>query len=243
MKTIVIVGFPHCGTTILKNKLGDCSNATEIVDEFGYDRDIPEITKDVKTEFAIVKSVQNRLNAAKLVEQGHIPIIIIRSPYFVFASLKRRFPKITYINNPDRDTVRRTRNKSVFMPLGHQFNDYENLCLQFIDCIDSKIPGAYAVRYEDLFKGGLEFLMKNIGLTPPENISKRNRDYQVVSRFGLKDILDEDDATTEEDHGAFRTVQINKPFRLMNDPEKLKDLPDRWARIINNSQAVHRCGY
>jgi len=34
-KRILVTGYPHCGTTMLRAKIGDCKNTYEQIREFG----------------------------------------------------------------------------------------------------------------------------------------------------------------------------------------------------------------
>tara|TARA_B110000971_G_scaffold22030_1_gene19947 strand:- start:15778 stop:15966 length:189 start_codon:yes stop_codon:yes gene_type:complete len=53
MKKILIVGFPHCGTTILRSIIGKCSNVTE---QFYEEYDHLNNNCICNTEFYIMKT-------------------------------------------------------------------------------------------------------------------------------------------------------------------------------------------
>ena len=86
MKKILICGFPHCGTTILKSIIGHCEDVLEIVDET-----MKINNKSSDKPFIICKWPFAKDVFFNKPYEDYIKIFIIRNPLYVFSSLNKRF--------------------------------------------------------------------------------------------------------------------------------------------------------
>ena len=96
---IIIIGFPHCGTTILRCKIGEAENVHEIMYE--TDRISSEMMYTAarnKKEWVLIKIpyiptdiVKHRgIQGSIYDKEGYHVIFTLRNPYYVFTSLTKR---------------------------------------------------------------------------------------------------------------------------------------------------------
>ena len=85
MKKILIHGFPHCGTTIMKSILGHIDNVNEIVEESDLINQV-----DNNFEFTVCKSPYTKQEYFGDDYNDYIKIFVIRNPLFVFSSLNKK---------------------------------------------------------------------------------------------------------------------------------------------------------
>lgn len=218
MKKIIVVGHPHCGTSILKCKLGDCDNTIDYPTEIecipeAFEKENrgknivikwPFIPDDLwKCEFDLSKSDKYR---------DYIVVFVIRNPYYVFTSLKQRGVNI--------------------------FRDYEgNIALyhrtidMFVKLQNNPMPNVHLVLYEGLFDNdGLENVRRDIGLEKTEGYNKNG--YKIVDNVLGVPIRQPD----RRYHAAFRTWQINQDFQNMN--QKIDLNVHEITQIMNNPNVV-----
>ena len=96
-KKIIIFGFPHSGTTILRNIISHIENVYEIVDEVSLINDKIDYTN---YKFVLCK-YPYLINENELLTTyyDYIKIFIIRNPLYVFSSLNKRFENKPLDNN------------------------------------------------------------------------------------------------------------------------------------------------
>ena len=82
---ILICGFPHCGTSILKSIIGHIEDVEEIYNETTV------ITKNSAKKFILGKFPFALDSFFDEKYKDYIKIFIIRNPLFVFSSLNKRF--------------------------------------------------------------------------------------------------------------------------------------------------------
>ena len=85
MSKILICGFPHCGTTILKSIIGHIDDVEEIIDETTI------INKPTNKKYILCKHPFTDKKFFEKDYEKYIKIFIIRNPVFVFSSLNKRF--------------------------------------------------------------------------------------------------------------------------------------------------------
>jgi len=210
-KKIVICGFPHCGTSILKSILGHIEDVEEIQHE------CKEINKSSNKNFILCKwpFTNNEFFSEKY--KDYIKIFIIRNPLFVFSSLNKRF--------------------NYNIPNNHSFNAYIDTIKMFIKYKNNPEKDIYTIRYEDLFENDfqkLKEIINNIGIKYDDKIFE-NTTYKNVICPGVKLV---NTMPSNNEHAKYRTWQINQPFISNNDISKL-DLSDvQKEQIINNSYVL-----
>jgi len=234
-------GFPHSGTTILKNRMGDCLNCVELQDELPTNnhKELFKLNFDsIDKDFVVVKSAmvleEYYRNPKRF--NNYIIVFICRNPYFVFSGIHRRFINVRFINKFD------TKGNAKFLPKHTDFRDYERFANLFLELREKPRSNTYCIKYEDLFKRDfkkLKALFNNIGLvhTPETFTGKFKDEYRVTSGVGIKESSED-----PENNFKFRTWQINQGFRNMNLTEKL-GMPREWYETIKNSSVVSKLGY
>ena len=241
-KKILITGFPHTGTSILKSKLGECAN----VYEWAYEAPIVNpnmINASGDAEFVLIKypqiPVEIRANHLMKVTRDSIYqdykiIFIIRNPWNVFTSIV----KSGY--NPIKKI------ESHFDTEYHvQVGEYLAACEKFLNARNNKenYPNIFTIKYEELFLNNSEnlfHLMDSIGLIYNEDIlNVRTKDYIHWQGESYKNI-DENLLDYRKNKFEYRTWQINQPFQNMNGEV---DIPDELSEILENSPIVQKLGY
>ena len=204
---ILICGFPHCGTSILKSIIGHIEDVEEIYNETKV------ITKNSDKKFILCKWPFAQDNFFDKEYKNYIKIFIIRNPLFVFSSLNKRF--------------------NYNIKKYHTFNCYINTLTKFIKYKNNPKKNIYTIRYEDLFENNYEKLKKilnDIGFQYDNSIFDNSK-YTNVIVNGLKLV---DKKPQNNDHGLYRTWQINKPFISNNDISKIDLNEDQIEKIVNN---------
>jgi hypothetical protein len=207
---ILICGFPHCGTSIVKSILGHIEDVEEIPTE------CLGIKKTSDKKFVVCKWPFIRSEFFGEKYKDYIKIFIIRNPLFVFSSINKRF--------------------NYKIPRNHSFNTYVNTISMFIKYKNNPEKNIYTIKYEDLFENdyhNFKELLNNIGIQYDDSIFN-NTNYTNV--IGNVKFVDEKPKNTE--HARYRTWQINQPFVSNNDISKLDLSDDQKNEIINNSYVL-----
>ena len=214
MNKILICGFPHCGTTILKSIIGHIDDVEEIVDE------TDKIDKTIHVEEGKYILCKYPFTLKKFFEKeydDYIKIFIIRNPLFVFSSLNKRFS-----------------NK---IPFGHSIDRYIQTVKLFITYINNLPANTYLIRYEDLFENNyqeIRNILDSIGIKYNDEIF----DNSKYKNQHLKSIPHVDNVPLPTDNERYRTWQINQPFVLNNDNSKIYLSKIQIKKIINNDNIL-----
>ena len=134
MSKILIIGFPHSGTTILKSIIGHIEEVEEIRNETKV------IEKNSNKKFILGKFPFAHENFFGEEYKDYIKIFIIRNPLFVFSSLNKRF-NYNILDN-------------------HNFDKYVNILKMFIKYRNNPRKDIYTIKYEDLFTNNYSDLKK-----------------------------------------------------------------------------------
>jgi len=204
---ILICGFPHCGTSILKSIIGHIEDVEEICNE------IQVITKNSGKKFILCKFpfTNDKFFGEKY--KDYIKIFIIRNPLFVFSSLNKRY------------------NYSI--PNNHNFDCYINTLTKFIKYKNNPKKNIYTIKYEDLFENNYEEFKKilnDIGFQYDYSIFDNSK-YTNSIISGTKLV---DKKPQNNNHGVYRTWQINQPFISNNDISKIDLNEIQIEKIVNN---------
>lgn len=209
MKKIIIFGFPHCGTSILKSIIGHIDEVEEIINE----TDI--ITQTTSLKKYVICKFPWTIDFFSEKYKDYIKIFIIRNPAYVFSSLNNRFK-----NN---------------IPGDHDIDSYMKTLSKFINLKNQKkYLNLYTIRYEDMFKDKfkeLRTILDSIGLSYTDDIFDNTKyENQHVKSMKIDSVLKNVEeaifATTlltfeAAHHEQFRTWQINQPFKNNNEPAKI----------------------
>ena len=123
---ILICGFPHSGTSILKSILGHIDCVEEIKHEVNY------INHRTNKPYILGKCPFTKEEFFGENFKDYIKIFIIRNPLFIFSSLNKRFE----YNIPENTS----------------YNVYLNTIKKFINLKKNVRKNVYTIRYEDMFE-------------------------------------------------------------------------------------------
>ena len=240
-KKILITGFPHTGTSILKSKLGECTNLYECPYEH-YTITPENIRNSGDAEFILRKTpvIPVEIRANSLAQSrvagseygDYIIIFVIRNPYNVFTSLcKVGFDPLTKIG-PNQG-----------IEYHHSLGEYLAAAKFFLEARDGKYQNIHTIKYEDFFPNDyqkLKELMDLIGLEYDNNIfNGKSKEYTHWRDCNLSKI-DEKNLDYKNRRGEYRTWQINQPFQNMNGEV---NIPDELSDILENSPIIKQLGY
>ena len=215
IKKVIVFGFSHCGTTILKSIIGHIPDVYEIIDEVDIIEDsFIEEAKDKK--FILCKYPQAKDIFFSDLYDDYVKIFIIRNPLWVYSSLNKR----TNYNITDYHSIDR------FISVCSLYNYYKSNSKQNL----------YLIRYEDMFNNNydeLKSIFNNIGFEYDDSIFN-NELYVNKSHSHITEIPKDEVANT--DHDKYRTYQINQPFKKNNDIQKIDLIYSQIHKIINNDE-------
>lgn len=220
IKKIIIFGFSHCGTTILKSIIGHIKSVHEIIEE----RFLPiddelynSISKNKNIKFILQKYPQFNECFLNNEYNDYIKIFIIRNRIYVYSSLNRR-----------------TNNN---ITKAHDINNFINIIKLFDYYVNNPINNLYTIKYEDLFKDNykeIKDIFNKIGLEYTDNIFCNSYyENKCINNLELKNL----DKPDEKNNALFRTWQINQEFKNYNVKDKI-DLNSEYIDIITNNQYI-----
>jgi len=203
-KKIIIFGFPHSGTTILRNIIGHIENVHEIVDEVAM---IDDNNSDYTNYNFVLCKWPYLINENELLinYSDYIKIFIIRNPLYVFSSLNKRFK-----NTPPNDEE---HNVDKYIVTIKQFNKLENT---------KNIDNLFLIKYEDIFEDNyknIKNIFDKIGFIYNDTIFDNSK-YTNKVQFG-NNVSIPGDLPSPSCHTKYRLFQINKPFVNNNDKNKI----------------------
>lgn len=241
-KKILITGFPHTGTSILKSKMGECSNV------FEWPFESPIVNADIvnaagEKEFILVKypilPIEIRANhllhvISNTIYKDYIIVFVIRNPWNVYTSI------IKSGCNPLNGLPPNSNNSDYHS----KWEEYEVAAKYFLDSKNKELyPNLYSIKYEDFFTNNYEKLRKlfdNVGLKYSEEIFyNRSKDYIHWQGKNYNQI-DKENVSYEKDRFEYRTWQINQPFQNMNGEV---DISEELNQILSDSKIIMELGY
>jgi hypothetical protein len=230
-KQILITGFPHCGTTVLRAKLGECKSTYEEQKEFAEPAHYhPNMGCDFyiwKHPFLHTEFRNHTFSIKPQTKHADTIIIpIIRNPWNVFSSLYKRGTQsgeFSIYNNKQ----------------GHSLSYYNNAASVILDAMENNYKDVYPIKYEDMFDNNfqaLKIIFDKIGLEYDDSLFEAN--IKIHSQAKAKYIEDYD--KTGKYDSEYRTWQINQPFKNMNSSIIL---PDDFSKMLENSEIIQKLGY
>ena len=220
VKKILITGFPHCGTTILRAIYGNSNNILDIKKETKtVKKKHIKKAKKLGKEFILIKYPRIlELDLDKY--KNYFIIFIIRNPYYVYSSLNRRF--------------------LYKVPSDYKVENFNQTCKLFMKLKKKEPKRIFCIRYEDLFKDEFKVpkrILNVIGVNYDDSIFKNeNKDNIGNGRIHIKDI---DIKPLDDDHNNYRTWQINQPFKNSDNIFKLR-LVDNQIKKFKDNYAVNQ---
>ncbi len=222
MKKILITGFSHCGTTVLRAIMGNILEIHEIIDETLIipNNEMKYAEKNNK-KFVLIK--YPRITSCLPIEKydDFEIIFLIRNPYYVYSSINKR----------------KIHNDKI-----HNIKDYIKTCELFIEYRNNpeKYKNIYTIQYEELFENNFEKLkviFNQIGLNYNETIfNNKNRYYKSHSNISYRSIKEK---PNESDHEKYRTWQINQPFIYSDNLSKI-DLTKSQINQLTKSNVIDK---
>ena len=206
---IIIFGFPHSGTTILRNIISHIENVYDIVDEV---LNIDDTNSDYTNYNFVLCKYPYLINESKLltVYSDYIKIFIIRNPLYVFSSLNKRFQDKTLDND-------------------HHINKYIDTIKEFNKLKNNKNVGKlFLIRYEDMFEDNyknLKYIFDKIGFSYNDRIFDNSK-YTNKVQFG-KNLTIPKIRPSEHRHHEYRLFQINQKFENNNDKNNMSLTEDQ----------------
>lgn len=210
MIKIIIFGFPHCGTSILKSIIGHIEDVEEIINETSF------IRQKTNKKYILCKYPFMKDKFFGNIYRDYIKIFIIRNPIYIYSSLNKRFK----YNIPER----------------HGIDKYINTIQKFIYYKNNPHKNIYTIRYEDMFHDNfkeLKNIFNNIGFKYTNDIF--NNEKYTNKLFVNEKVSKEKPLNIE--HKKYRTWQINQPFISNNNPSKI-DLNNEQLEIIINNKDI-----
>lgn len=216
MKKIIIFGFSHCGTTILRSIIGHIDEVYEVIYEtkkFDDFDNVPSSKKYILHKYPRYK----KIFLTDKYYDDYIKIFILRNPIFIYSSINKR--------------------SNYKVSNGQSINNYINTLKDFIYYLDNPIKDLYTIRYEDIFPNNYkEFkkILDDIGLKYTEKIFD-NSQYINYSHIGQK--LSET-KPSEQKHTQYRNWQVNQSFVCNNDISKIDLTETQKQKIINDDNIL-----
>jgi len=213
MKKIIIFGFPHSGTSILKSIIGHIDNVYEIIDETKYIN-----TSKFKTnkEFILCKYPYTIPEFFGDKYKDYIKIFIVRNPLFIYSSLNKRFS----YNFSTRSNL--------------HIDSYINTIKTYIYFLNNPMKNLYLIKYEDLFKDNfkeLKIILNNLKLNYSDDIFDNSK-YSNKIVTSIKNVPEKKPLNIH--HEEYRTWQINQEFVNNNNLEKISLLEDQKNILMND---------
>lgn len=227
---ILVTGFPHCGTTIVRAKIGDCKDVYDSVGEFAEPANYSDSIKNKwyvwKCPFLHNEFRNNGFSVKTDTWLNHDIIIpIIRNPWHVFTSLYKRG-----VDNNEFDIMDNRQ--------GHSASYYINAASIILDAFENKYEKVYPIKYEDIFLNDFEKLREifdSIGLEYDDSLFYSRT--KVYEHHSIPFVEEHDSELYDEE---LRVWQINQPFQNMNG---VVNIPDELSEILENSPIIQKLGY
>jgi len=210
---ILVTGFHHSGTSILRKIIGNHTDIKDIIHEVSF-REVMYPNTAERVCVMKAPNCDNRVfRACKIAK--HIKIVcIVRDPRDVFVSLQKRS--------------------------GGEYN-LEKFKKEWCQCVHnslaiSKWSNGYLVRYEDLFKNDNEEVKKLflwLGFAYDRSIITKNKDRMVP--IVAKRVPSGEPPRIEQE--LFRSYQINQEFRQMSG-QYVRELSHEKRANIENDPLV-----
>lgn len=207
---IFVFGFPHSGTSILKNILSH----VPFVISLGFQerksfphRDQGATHSLIKWPWTEARFLHDPPNCKK--------VFILRNPLWVFSSLNRRF-----------------ENK---IPENHSIDKYIATVRLFLQWRKNAPKDMYFIRYEDMFEDNYRFLrdiLDGMGLEYTDSIFDNHLYLNDV--HAKTDVPSEVPNCTGVSHNKFRIYQVNQAFINNNDLGKVCLFPKQVERLLHD---------
>lgn len=219
VQNVMIFGFPHSGTTILKKIISHSTDVYEIIPEM---RNISSgsITNAIAQNKSYILYKYPFTYKYFFENKNVHKIFILRNPYYIFSSLNKRC--------------------CYNIPNNHSIERYIETCKLFLEKQQNNTdPMLHFILYEDLFTDNyaiLKQILDKIGIQYTDEIFQ-NENYTNIIDNNIQKIPEKKPAN--KDHSKYRTYQVNQSFENFNDPSKI-DLNANQINQINSSEIIRQ---
>jgi len=213
-KPILVCGFPHSGTSILKSIIGHIKNVKEIIKETDV---IPEILLKEKHEYIVAKCPYIKDKFFQTNYKKYIKIVIARNPIFVYSSLNKRY------------------NYNIPKKLSIQYS-YIKFLEKLVQLKKNPCDNTFILFYEELFDNNykkLKDLFDTIGFNYTDDIFDNSKFTNYIVDKEIPNSI-----PSQVDHDRYRTYQINCEFKNMNSFDKI-DLTDEQIHFILSNVLIN----
>ena len=208
--SIIVFGFPHCGTSVLKSIIGHIDDVDETINESMTARNT------AKKKFAVCKYPFTNASFFGNSHKDYFKIFILRDPRWVVSSLNKRMSH-NIKSDHGIDKYIKTAEKFLY----YQLNPKENLFL---------------IKYEEIFENNfkkLKEIFDNIGLQYSENIFDNSKfENKIIGTIKIPDKKPDN-----KQHGEYRTWQINQPL-VNNNIESKLDISPAQMKQLKDSKVI-----
>lgn len=226
MQKILVTGYPHCGTTILRKIIGNHPKILDIPKESRTIEpgDIRKAKQLGKSGVVIKEPFLLRLgkNVRQINEKyrGYKVVMIIRNPTDIVCSMNMRF------NND--------------IPANHNFEQWQRYAHIYTDPISDF---AFKIKYEEMFENDyakLKELFAWLNLEWSDSVISTNTERITPHNRGVVPRLDVPPPRNHSDN--FRTWQVNQKIEPMIN-KNLDKLDEQNKAKIANCEFVKKLGY
>ena len=240
-KKILITGYPHTGTSILKSKIGECKNVYEVIDEV-FEINDTNIINSKDKEFVLIKTpvipLEIRVRGVKYLTLKD-PVSIYKDYYVIFVTRNPWNLFTSVIKAGDDPLSGETWHLSPKYPF--TVEEYFISCDRFLEAKSGNFPNIYTIRYEDFFVNGgkaIKDIIDDIGLEYDSDIlENKTKEYKFKTGVSINNI---EDKPNVYDRVAMRTWQLNQPFQNMNGEV---NIPEELNKILSESDKIKELGY
>jgi hypothetical protein len=219
MKKILIFGFPHSGTTILRTILGHIPKIYTVLEETPSVDHLLDQINSKEYEYVLFKNPVMRREYFQKNYHEINKIFIIRNPLFTISSYNARYKKKS--NDQFKKNV-----VDCYLEMAQSYLYYQ----------DKKIPNLHFIKYEDIFENNfltLKDILNKIGLKFTDNIFN-NKEYKNISHKNQETSKIPNFRPDDEDHDNLRFYQVNQEFNNNNKLEKIYLSKYQLDRILND---------
>ena len=212
MQKIIVFGFPHCGTTILRSIIGHCQEVFQICDE------IKKIKMNTDKPFIVCKYPFMDSNFFTKEYDDYIKIFIIRNPLFVYTSINKRFIKS--------------------IPHDYHLLNYEKVVQQFIKCRKENIQIFTQLNMKNcLIIITAIYVIYWIPLVLTITMIFLIMHYLEIKFLIIFKVIPKD-VPRNADHNNYRMYQINQPIENFNNENAIDLKPDQ-INYIKKSNIIN----
>ena len=247
MVKILVSGFAHCGTSILKSIIGHIEGVYEVPQETQHKDEHVQKMKELGKEHLVIKTprltVIPELNSAVKLHcfsdhtyptpnpyKDYVVILIIRDPRYVVSSFNRRTEKKPGLSD-------------------RWLREYEKMASIYYSLKVNPAQNVYCIQYEKMFDDNfrrLRYILDDIGLSYTDAIFDNTQFTNSISATPRENIAVPENIADHTQQGdqflEYRTWQINQPFQNMNDPTKL-NVTVKQEAFITGSKVFAKLRY